>query len=284
MVRRAAHGRRADLLMSVKTAIKRLAYSIAPRLAVAVQASRARHRSHRLLKAWGLWELNQRLVAELGSQVLDGPFAGMTLSAHSRAEHIGPYLLGTYEAELHDTWNRLLQRDYSEFVDVGANFGYYAVGLARRFPAKNVVAFDVDWWARGAVAQMCAANGAANVSVQAWCDPSWLARHLKGNSLIISDCEGYEGALFCEQWVPAFASCTFVIELHEAFVPGVTERCRAMFADTHAAHIADARREMPPRAKPASFTDEDMRRVSTEARGPQQWLVLTPLASSVLAG
>ena len=90
-----------------------------------------------LLKAWGLWALNQRLVAELGSQVLDGPFTGMTLSALSRAEHIGPYLLGTYEAELHDTWNRLLQREYSEFVDVGANFGYYAVGLARRFPAQE---------------------------------------------------------------------------------------------------------------------------------------------------
>jgi hypothetical protein len=270
--------------MSVKTTVKRLAHTVAPRLAVAVQASRARRRSHRLLKAWGLWDLNQRLVTELGGQVLDGPFAGMTLSAHSRAEHLGPYLLGTYEAELHDTWNRLLQRNYSEYVDVGANFGYYAVGLARRFPAKRVVAFDVDWWARKAVAEMCAANGTANVSIETWCDPSWLASHLKDNSLIISDCEGYEGALFCEHWVPAFATSTFVIELHEAFVPGVTERCRGMFANTHAAHIVDRRSGMPVRACPPSFTDEDMRRVSTEARGPQQWLVLTPLASSEPAG
>ena len=267
--------------MSAKTALKRLAHSVSPRLAVAVSAARARRRSHRLLKEWGLWHLNQRLVAELGSRVLDGPFAGMTLSALSRAEHIGPYLLGTYEAELHETWSRLLQRDYSEFVDVGANFGYYAVGLARRFPATNVVAFDVDWWARKAVAEMCTANGTANVSIESWCDPSWLARYLKDNSLIISDCEGYEGALFCERMVPAFASCTFVIELHEAFVPGVTERCRAMFADTHAAHIVDRRSEMPLKMRAASFTDEEMRRVSMEARGPQQWLVLTPLASAV---
>ena len=90
-----------------------------------------------------------------------------------------------------------------------------------------------------------------DVAVKAvrWCDPSWLARHLQHNSLIMSDCEGYEGALFCEQWVPAFASCTFVIELHEAFVPGVTERCRAMFADTHAAQIVDTRGAMPRRAR-----------------------------------
>ena len=269
--------------MNIKTAVKRLAYTVAPRVTVAAQASRARRRSHRLLKAWGLWDLNQRLVAELGSQVLDGPFSGMTLSAHSRAEHIGPYLLGTYEAELREIWGRLLQHDYSEFVDVGANFGYYAVGLARRFPEKRVVAFDVDWWARQAVAEMCAANGVANVSVEAWCDPSWLARHLKENSLVISDCEGHEGALFCEQWVPAFASSTFVIELHEAFVPGVTERCRSTFARTHAARIVDTRNDMPLRARPASFTEEDMRRVSMEARGPQQWLVLTPLASAETA-
>ncbi|MBC7842016.1 MAG: hypothetical protein H7099_06880 [Gemmatimonadaceae bacterium] len=121
------------------------------------------------------------------------------------------------------------------------------------------------------------------MAIQAWCDPSWLVRNLKGNSLIISDCEGYEGALFCDQWVPAFASCTFVIELHEAFVPGVTERCRGMFADTHEVQIVDMRHGMPLRARPASFTAEEMLRVSTEARGPQQWMVLTPLSGSLPA-
>lgn len=269
--------------MSVKSAVKCLAHSIAPRLTVAVQASRARRRSHRLLKEWGLWHLNQRLIAELGSRVLDGPFAGMTLSELPRAEHLGPYLLGTYEAELHDTWMRLLLRDFSEIIDVGANFGYYAVGLARRFPHTKVIAFDVDWWARRAVAEMSVTNGTGNLSIESWCDPSWLARNLKNNSLIMSDCEGYEGALFCNRWVPAFDSCTFVIELHDAFVPGVTERCRATFINTHALHMVDTRGDMLITSHPASFTDEDMRRVSAEARGPQQWLVLTPLTASETA-
>jgi hypothetical protein len=264
--------------MSTKTLLKRVAHSVSPRLAVAISATRGRRRSHRLLKEWGLWDLNQRLISELGSRVLDGPFAGLNLSALPRAEHVGPYLLGTYEAELHETWHQVLQRDYREFVDVGANFGYYAVGLARRFPNKTVVAFDVDSWARRAVAEMCAANSTPNVSIESWCDPSWLARNLKDDSLIISDCEGYEGALFCERIVPAFRTCTFVIELHEAFVPGVTERCRAMFARSHDGQVVDTRSEMPLRTRPSSFTDDEMRRVSSEARGPQQWLVLTPVA------
>lgn len=266
--------------MSVKTGLKRAGRAMTPRLAIAVSAWRGRRRSHRLLKEWGLWDLNQRLIAEAGNRVLDGPFAGLTLSELSRAEHVGPYLLGTYEAELHETWSRLLRRDYNEFIDVGANFGYYAVGLARRFPTKRVVAFDVDWWARKAVAEMAAANGTPNVSIHSWCDPPWLARHLKDHSLIISDCEGYEGALFCDQMVPAFATCTFVIELHEAFVPGVTGRCLSAFAKTHDRQIVDTRAKTPHKVQLASFSDDDMRRVSTEARGPQQWLVLTPLGSS----
>ena len=264
--------------MIASSVLKRWAHAVSPRAAVAVSASRGRRRSHRLLKEWGLWDLNQRLIGELGSAVLDGPFVGLTLSELPRAEHLGPYLLGTYEAELHDAWTRLLKREYSEFVDVGANFGYYAVGLARRFPNTHVVAFDVDWWARKAVAEMASVNDTSNVSIHSWCDPSWLRRHLKDRSLIISDCEGYEGALFCTQQVPALATCTLVIELHEAFVPGVTDRCRATFARTHAVEIIDTRPEMPVKGKPASFTDEEMRRVSTEARGPQQWAVLTPLA------
>ena len=266
--------------MTFKGAVKRIAHAVAPRRAVAISAQRARRRSHRLLKEWGLFDLNQRLIAECGSQVLDGPFKGLTFSPLSRSEHIGPYLLGTYEAELHDTWRRLLSRDYSEFVDVGANFGYYAVGLARRFPNRKVVAFDVDWWARKAAAEMSAANGTSNLSIQAWCDPSWLTVHLKERSLIISDCEGYEGALFCGQVVPALATCTFVIELHEAFVPGVTQRCLDTFARTHLAQVVETRTETALKVRPPSFTDDEIRRVSAEARGPQQWLVLTPLTTA----
>lgn len=266
--------------MTAKSVFKRIARAVAPRAAMAISASRGRRHSHRLVKEWGLWDLNRRLIDEVGDQVLSGPFTGMTLSQLPLAEHVGPYLLGTYEAELHATWNHLLQHEYRELIDVGANFGYYAVGLARRFPRTRVVAFDVDWWARKAVAEMCAANNTPNVSIQSWCDPAWLARHLEHNSLIISDCEGYEGALFCSQMVPAFATASFVIELHEAFVPGVTERCRRMFAGSHTAQTVETGTEIRRYPQVASFTEEDMRRVSAEVRGPQQWLVLTPRAST----
>src|SRR5437588_1275541 len=213
--------------------IKQWAFTWLPRPATAISASRGRRRSHRFVRQWGLHDLNKRLLAERGNRVIGGPFAGLVLTDLSHCEHIGPYLLGTYEMELHAIWAGVLKRPFGQIVDVGASFGYYAVGLARRFPAVPVIAFDTDWWARRAVRQMAAANRTPNVSVKGFCDPAWMASHLKHNALIVVDCEGHEGRLLCERPLPAFSTATLVIELHEEFVPGVTARIRAAFERTH---------------------------------------------------
>jgi hypothetical protein len=256
--------------------MKRLAYTVAPRLAVAVSSSRGRRRSHRLIRQWGLADLNQRLIGDLGNRVIEGPFKGLILTQLAQLTHIGPYLLGTYEMELTPWWNRLLEWEFDQIVDVGANFGYYAVGLALRFPRTPVFAFDTDWWARRALMQMTAANHAANVSVRGFCSRSWLAAHLHHHALIVSDCEGGEERLFCEKAIPAFATATFVIELHEALVPGVTAKCRSAFARTHAVHVINSRTETPVGVRSTFLTADEMRRVAHEIRAPQQWLVATP--------
>ena len=79
--------------------------------------------------------------------VLDGPFKGLLLPASAREEHIGPYLLGTYERELHGAWRKILTGQYNAVIDIGAKIGYYAGGLARHFPSTPSIAFDTDWWA-----------------------------------------------------------------------------------------------------------------------------------------
>ena len=70
-------------------------------------------------------------------------------------------------------------RPFPQIVDVGAKFGYYAVGLARRYPAAAVVAYDVDWWARRACRRMAAANGVGNVDGVGGV-PAGLVRHPSG--------------------------------------------------------------------------------------------------------
>ena len=51
-------------------------------------------------------------------------------------------LLGTWELELTEIWERILANDYSLMVDVGAAEGYYAVGMNLRKPNAEVIAYE----------------------------------------------------------------------------------------------------------------------------------------------
>jgi hypothetical protein len=261
----------------LKLALKRALFAAAPRTATALMSSRDRAHRHRLVKAWGLYELNQRLIRELGSTTLSGPFRGVRLSPMTWSEHIGPYLLGTYESELHPWWLDLFQRSFDMIIDVGADTGYYAVGLALRFPRATTIAFDTDWWARDATREMAAAND-VTISIERYCTPGWVARHVRGNALILSDCEGYEDELFGRTAVPDLASATLLIELHEDIVPGVTGRIESRFARTHLSSKVGSSPATPivRDARIGSFTDAEIVRASKEVRPPQEWLLLTP--------
>lgn len=170
----------------LRSLIKTAAYAVAPGIAAAFFASRARAYSHKLVKQWGLTEINERLMQQIGRAVISGPFAGLELTPMAGQAHIGPYLLGTYEMELHPWWNEVLAGSFPQVVDIGASFGYYAVGLARKFPRVPVEAFDTDWWARAAIAEMAAANHVPNISVREACSPAWLCRHLRPGALLVS--------------------------------------------------------------------------------------------------
>ena len=154
----------------VKQLLRRAPQTVAPRTAIAVMAARSRAHSHVLIREWGLRALNERLVAELGRRVVSGPFRGLVLTDATLAEHIGPLLLGTYESELHPTWERVFEQRFDQVLDVGAKFGYYAAGLAIRYPDAESVTFDVDWWARRATREVARANGVEQrVRVEGFC-------------------------------------------------------------------------------------------------------------------
>src|SRR5688500_10672701 len=93
-------------------------------LLTAVSARRARRHSHALNRQWGVASLSERLMTELGPAVEAGPFKGLVIPRVASAEHLGPYLLGTYERELHDYWTSLSAIAVPLVVNVGAKFGY----------------------------------------------------------------------------------------------------------------------------------------------------------------
>ena len=262
--------------MGWRQLLRAAGYRFAPQLTTAVVSSRARAHSAALIKEWGLFDLNQKLIAYAGRRVLQGPFAGMTLTPSAEQQHVGPYLLGTYEMELHDWVQECLRGSYQQIVDIGSSFGYYAVGLARHFRETPVVAFDTDWWARRAVAEMAAANGLSNITRERRCSPSWLARHLKPSSLIVSDCEGFEAALFLGPAIPPLATATMIVELHEEVPGALAAKFRSRFSATHLIdQVGD--RTATPRVRDVPGLDAaQLERLSQEVRGPQTWIYLRP--------
>jgi hypothetical protein len=265
--------------MTVKAMAKGALMAVAPRLATAMLSARARAHSQRLVKTWGLFEINQRLIGELGATVRSGPFRGLRLPPSTYEEHIGPFVLGTYEMELHPWWDEIVTRPFDMIVDVGAKFGYYAVGLAQKYPSVPTIAFDTDRWARKTIGHTAAANGVANVVIQGYCSPQWLATELTPRSFILSDCEGFEGELFDAGPLGVLATATMLIELHEEMVPGVTARIERRFEGTHTFRKVRSRSVTPVVAKVESLTPDELRRAATEVRSPQEWIYLEPARS-----
>ncbi|HIE92078.1 MAG TPA: hypothetical protein EYQ83_04125 [Acidobacteria bacterium] len=127
----------------MKQLLKRGLHAVA-RWTVALMSARARAHSHGVIAQWGCGPLTRTLVERFGSVVQEGPFAGVALTPMTHAEQIGPFLLGAYESELDGAWDTVFRGTYSQIIDIGAKFGYYAVGLARKFPDAAIVAFDTD--------------------------------------------------------------------------------------------------------------------------------------------
>lgn len=256
---------------------KRLLYFAAPGWTLALMSARARAHSHRIVAGWGGRALAEKLGARLGNRVLAGPFAGLLLSPMTRAEQVGPFLLGVYESELDDAWAVVATRRFDQIIDIGSKFGYYAVGLARLYPDTGVVAFDTDWWARKALREMVALNGVSNVEIRKECTSSWLAAQAGKASLIICDCEGCEESLFTEPVASGLQRSTLIIETHDCFIPGSSERLRRILEATHTVEVfaTDVRRRDPD--VPLDFLTADERGFATrEVRPSQEWLLCLP--------
>lgn len=261
----------------VKQYVKRLLYRYAPRLAVEYFSARSRAHAHRFLKKSGCWDVNEALFTHLGDVVQAGPFQGVRLTATTRSEQWGPFLLGTYESELDVAWSVVFAGTYRQIIDIGAKFGYYAVGLARRYPTAQVIAFDTDFWARRATREMAIANATPNVEVRGYCDVAWLPGHVLEPAFLFCDCEGFESQLFSESVVGRLRQSTLLIETHDCFVPNVTKTLQSIFAPTHRVHAFDSGRGTRTTDCDLRFlTEEQLPLATCEIRTDQQWLLCLP--------
>lgn len=247
-------------------------------LLVPIVAIRERRLSHRLNKQWQVDALSERLFATFGNSVLSGPFTGLVLPDAVACEHVGPYLMGVYEHELHDTLNALPQHRFTQVVNVGAKFGYYGAGLAKLLGVP-VTAFDVDPWARQMTRETANRSGVgALVSIESMCSRDYLAR-LPDNALVVIDCDGCEMHLLAPALAAGLRRATIIVEVHEMFESGAGHKLKGWLLDTHT--IREIGSSDEPQASPVDltgFNEHDRMMATKEIRPHQSWLVCTPKA------
>lgn len=171
-------------------------------------------------------------------RVYSGPFTGLQWIAASEpnAEFDIPKLLGTYERELGPCMERACALGFSLIVDVGAAEGYYAVGLAVRNPAAQVVAFEMQPKVQADLIKKAQLNGVTErLQVCGKCQPKDLEKALTGahRPFVICDTEGHEAELLDPEKVPSLVGAFILVELHEFAVKGITEKIQRWYAPTH---------------------------------------------------
>ena len=89
---------------------------------------------------------------------------------------------------------------------------------------------------------------------------------------------GYEDVLLDPIACPNIVNATVLVELHDVFVPGLTERLKGRFSQTHTWESMAAIQRRPEDFKAVSFLDEvDQHRALNELRiGTQVWALLSP--------
>lgn len=223
--------------------------------------------------------LRAMLLDAHGPRVLGGPFAGMLFDGTVSEGCFLPRMLGCYEAELHPHLAALEARRPELVINVGCAEGYYAVGLARRWPWATVHARDIDPAALDACRQLAEANGVAGrVVVGGRFDGTDFAAFAGRRVLVVCDVEGFEEELLDPQRFPALAGFDVLAELHPFARPDMADVIARRFRPTHGVTVVPTRvpdaSALP--APLAGLSAEDRALAVWETRGsPTPWAVMT---------
>jgi protein-L-isoaspartate O-methyltransferase len=213
--------------------------------------------------------------------VQSGPFAGMDYLAESTEGGLAPRLLGSYESELHPAIEAFAAADLDVIIDIGSAEGYYAVGMARIAPRVTVHAYDIDPKARAACADLALRNGVSDrVIVGGEFKGEDFAAFADRKVLVLMDAEGAEDALLDPARWPALRDMNLIVETHNMYAPGVTDRLTERFEQSHdIENIEQTPRIMarPDWLKKLSHLDQLLAIWEWRA-GPTPWLVMRPKA------
>jgi len=219
-------------------------------------------------------------VEKHGRVVQSGPFEGMTYVSQAAGSALLPKLLGSYEAELHNTLAYIFKQQYDSVVNVGCGEGYYAVGFARCLPEARIYAFDIDAGSQELCVEMARVNNVSDrVVVGGRCDTEQLRALTRERALVVMDCEGCELDLLQPSLVHRLDRCDLLVELHDFINPKISRTILSRFAPTHDITVIDtAERDYAAYPALCACSVEEQRLAVAEFRPttiPMQWAFMT---------
>ncbi len=189
----------------------------------------------RLLAKWRAHLLENTLLAQNGTVVPSGPFAGLDYAVKSTEGGRVPRLLGCYEATLHPIFEAIIAAEPSLIIDVGCAEGYYAVGLATRLPNATIWARDTSQTAQERCAELSEINGVAGrVKVGGLLTHADFDICRAQHTVVICDIEGAEAELMDPEKAKGLRRADILIEVHESDPKSsLLDKLETRFAETH---------------------------------------------------
>lgn len=216
--------------------------------------------------------------------VLNGPFKGLKYpTLRSKSSSLYSKLLGSYEAELHTVFQNAIDKKYDQIIDIGCAEGYYAVGLALKIHDAKIYAFDIDSEALDLTKKMAKENNVSErVFVDKECSAETLANFkFSNNSLIISDCEGYERFLFNETNINNLLHTDLIIETHDFVNINISTNLEKLFSKTHDIKVISSLSDYQ-KAKYYKYPEVDNLSLETKYQifeegrgGTDEWLIIS---------
>lgn len=236
----------------------------------------------------GYW--GSRFLRELiqKSQFTNGIFTNMQYVSESVCGSIAPKYLGLYEIELVPIFKKLFSLPIHTIIDVGAAEGYYAVGLALKFPYARVIAFEATEEGRHLLNQVILKNKVSEqIEVRGYCTPESLKVETSNCSncdynLLVMDVEGVEEELLSLHEPSDLVNFYMLIELHDWDDPQMGDRLMNKFSSTHKVQVIEARSRKFSDLKVPSFfplrlyLSPSLLAFSHERPLPMRWIYFEP--------
>lgn len=197
--------------------------------------------------------------------VLTGPFQGLRWRQDFRPDILN-HLLGIYERELHPAIAEVQTRVRPRTViDLGAYYGYYAIGFARMFPASTVLAYEASAARQVDLRANIDTNGVTGrVAVRGEASATTLQQDIgaaQGPVLVVCDIDGPEIDVINLETCPALARAFLLVETHSDHI---TATLRDRLSCTHDV------RHIP--ARPTTMADVPNRPWYLRTSHPDHWL------------